>query len=171
LDRGQFSRGEYFQATETAAEVAVMATVVYTNPETGYRAWDVPVWCTYYPSVGLQFLSTCQPPTPAQVAETTLSNMGAAAAANPSVAQQIQTISQGSPTDPFYCQADPQGCADYRNWLANPALATALGPSAAGTVASVSEFLNPANPSSPLNLNNVLLFGGAALLILFLVRR
>ena len=148
-----------------------MAVVVYTNPATGKNAWDVPGWCGWYPSVLTTYLDACQPPTPAQIAETTLSNMGAAAATNPTVAAQIQTIASASPTSPQYCQADPQGCADYANWLANPTLATLIGPGAAGAFSTVSDIFNPSNPSSPLNIGNLLLIGGGVLVLLVLLRR
>ena len=95
-----------------------MAVVVYTNPATGYKAWDVPGWCSYVPALFAP--QSCQPPTPAQIAETTMSNMGGAAASNPAIVQQIQAIANLPPTDPYYCQADPQGCAEYGAAINNP---------------------------------------------------
>lgn len=101
------------------------AVVVYTNPATGYKAWDVPGWCQYVPALFAP--NTCQPPTPAQIAETTMSNMGAAAASNPAVAQQIATIANAPPTDPLYCQADPAGCAAYQQAIASPGCSSIFG--------------------------------------------
>jgi hypothetical protein len=135
-----------------------VAVVVYTNPETGYNAWDVPGWCPIYPSV-LNLLDACKPPTPAQIQETTLSNMGAAAAANPAVAAKVQAIASAPPTDPFYCSADPQGCADYKQFVTSPTCSALLGTSGICSLFDVS------------NTSNLLLFAGAALVVLLLVRR
>ena len=108
--------------------IGLGATVVYTNPETGYHAWDVPGWCQYVSAFAINTfgIDACKPPTPGQIAETTKSNMGAAAANNPAVAQQIDTIANASPTDPYYCQADPEGCAAYGAAITNPSWCTSI---------------------------------------------
>ena len=144
-----------------------MASVVYTNPETGYQAWDVPSWCNDPVLAIPAHLSyaaggACAPPTPQQIAETTLSNMGAAAAANPTVAAQVQTIANVPPTDPFYCQADPQACAAYSVSQNNPGCSSIFGVGTSG------QFLCSA---SPLGVSNVWLVAGAALVVLMFLRR
>jgi hypothetical protein len=143
-----------------------VASVVYTNPETGYRAWDVPSWCNDLVLSIPAHLSAaaggaCAPPTPDQIAETTMSNMGGAAASNPAVAQQVQAIANLPPTDPYYCQADPEGCAAYASYQSNPTCSTIFGVGTSG------QFLC----GTPLGFSNVWLIAGAAVILLFLVRR
>jgi hypothetical protein len=146
-----------------------MAVVVYTNPATGYRAWDVPGWCQwfdYYPSIwGVYFKNTCAPPTPEHIQETTLSNMGAAAASNPAVAAKVDAIASASPTDPFYCQADPQGCADYGAFVTSPTCSALLG------TGSLPQSICNFNLASPAGSIPLLLIAGAGLVLLMLVRR
>lgn len=142
------------------------ATVVYTNSETGYRAWDVPGWCSYTPFSS--FMQTCQPPTPAQISETNMSNMGAAAANNPAVAQQIQAISNAPPTDPLYCQADPQGCTEYGQAINNPTISAIFGTGTVGQAVAGAANLLPSDASSIgwIGIVAIALVGVAALSLL-----
>ena len=148
-----------------------MAAVVYTNPETGYRAWDVPSWCNdpvlAIPAhISYAAGGDCFPVTQQQQAETTLSNMGGAAASNPQVAAQIQGYANIPITDPFYCQVDPEGCAAYKASQANPTCTSVFGVGPSG------QFLcdTTGNPAGVSNFWLVAAAAGAVVL-LFLVRR
>jgi hypothetical protein len=126
--------------------------------------WDVPSYCQYISGFAANYLGfdQCLPPTPTQIAETTLSNMGAAAANNPAVAQKIQEYADKSPTDPFYCQADPEACAAYKVATNSPGCSSIFGTGQLGQFAC-------GNGTNPLGVPNYWLFiavGGVILLLL-----
>lgn len=101
----------------------------------------IPSWCSWMPFAS--FADACKPPTPEQIRQADMSNIGPAASADSVAALQ----QQWAQTEEQQCQLYPDECAAYQFAITHPTTSAAFGTGAFGqAIGSVASGL----ASSPL---------------------